>query len=65
MDSESIFLLVFGIAIVFLLYLVYANERTMNHLLGEVLRLEDMLISTREDVASLSRDADDSRRLKL
>lgn len=40
MDSESILLLIFGIAIVFLLSLVYVNERTMNHLLGEVLRLE-------------------------
>lgn len=59
MDSESILLIVFGIAIVFPLYLVYANERIMNHMPGEV------LISTREDVASISRDVGESRRLKL
>jgi hypothetical protein len=63
MGSETLLLLVFGFAIVFLLYLMYVNERTMNHLLGEMIRLENIMIATREEVASLSRDMSDSRRL--
>ncbi|KQC03840.1 MAG: hypothetical protein APR53_00470 [Methanoculleus sp. SDB] len=58
-------LVLFGVVIVFLLYLVFINHRTINRLLDDVGTLSGKMQITSDELEALLRNVDEHRKKSL
>ncbi|MBN1195062.1 MAG: hypothetical protein JXA08_06935 [Methanomicrobiaceae archaeon] len=58
-------IVLFGVVIVFLLYLVFINYRTINGLLDDVDKLSGQMRMTSDDIEALVRSVDGQRKKTL
>jgi cell division protein FtsB len=58
-------IVLFGVVIVFLLYLVFIGQRTINRLLDDVDKLSGQMQTTSDEIEALVRNVDGHRKKSL
>ncbi|KQC03839.1 MAG: hypothetical protein APR53_00465 [Methanoculleus sp. SDB] len=65
MIDASVLLVLFGVAIVFLLFIVYLMQRRIQQLLNEVDRLGGRMQVTTSEIEALSKNVEEFKKLKI
>jgi cell division protein FtsL len=65
MIDASVLLVLFGVAIVFLLFLVYLMQRRIQQLLNEVEHLGGRMQVTTSEIEALSKNVEAFKKLKI